>query len=176
ISQSHQQNELVRLLAQRMNAHAVFIYAPCYPVTNRDRELYMQTDAMRRLQEYWSALTVAVLGIGSPSRLAQTVPQSYLYTGNDSPSDERPSAVGDICVRLVDIDGKVCSSSNSDKVVGVPLSQLKKVPSVIAAAGGEEKAASILGALRTGVIDILVSDTLTMRRVLELNEETKSFR
>jgi hypothetical protein len=39
---------------------------------------------------------------------------------------------------------------------------------VIAVAGGQFKARAILGALRLGVIDVLVTDDLTARAVLEL--------
>ncbi len=41
---------------------------------------------------------------------------------------------------------------------------------MVAVAGGVNKAASILGgALRTGVVDVLITDDLTARRVLEIS-------
>jgi len=37
-------------------------------------------------------------------------------------------------------------------------------------AGGDEKASAILGALRGGYLNVLVTDTLTARAVLEKHE------
>jgi DNA-binding transcriptional regulator LsrR (DeoR family) len=47
------------------------------------------------------------------------------------------------------------------------LNQLKTVPQVVAIAGGKEKTQAILGALRGGYINLLITDTVTAREILK---------
>jgi DNA-binding transcriptional regulator LsrR (DeoR family) len=76
--------------------------------------------------------------------------------------------VGDIIVEFFDLYGRVHETELSPRVVGMRLADLRDVPSVIAVAGSIAKAPAILGALRTGLIHVLVTDNATARRVLDL--------
>jgi DNA-binding transcriptional regulator LsrR (DeoR family) len=51
-------------------------------------------------------------------------------------------------------------------VIGIDLQQLKGIPRVVGVAGGSWKSQAILGALRGGLIDILVTDGPTAKLVL----------
>jgi DNA-binding transcriptional regulator LsrR (DeoR family) len=55
-----------------------------------------------------------------------------------------------------------------ERIIGASLDQLRSIDCVVAVAGGLNKATSVLGALRTGVIDVLVTDDIAARRVLEM--------
>jgi DNA-binding transcriptional regulator LsrR (DeoR family) len=56
------------------------------------------------------------------------------------------------------------------RVVGVDLSVLqRKRCEVIAVAGGEQKSAAILGALRGGFVSILATDNLAAEKLLNIN-------
>ncbi len=75
-------------------------------------------------------------------------------------------AVGDICAKFFDIDGVPCTSSVSRKVVAIDLADLKKHKKVIAISGGPQKHDSVLGALRGGYVDVLITDKFTAEAVL----------
>lgn len=53
-----------------------------------------------------------------------------------------------------------------ERVIGMSLSELGKTSRVMALAGGPSKTFAIRGALRTGVIDLLVTDKFTAERLL----------
>ena len=78
---------------------------------------------------------------------------------------EQRGAVGDLCGRFFDVQGRQCLVEPG--VIGIPLEQLKALDHVIGVAGGEEKVAAILGALRGGCLNVLVTDTVTAEAVLE---------
>jgi DNA-binding transcriptional regulator LsrR (DeoR family) len=166
-SRTHQQNELVRALAEKTNASPTFIYAPCYPRSRRDRDLFLQTEALSALQKAWDSLDVALVGVGSPRTLGKMVPQRVLY---EEHSTSRGDAIGDICVHLFDLEGNIISTNDDVLKIGISVEQLRRTPTVIAIAGGNEKAKSILGALRTGIIDVLISDERAMYEALRYNE------
>jgi DNA-binding transcriptional regulator LsrR (DeoR family) len=54
-----------------------------------------------------------------------------------------------------------------DRVIGISLEELAKVDRVIGLAGGKSKTEAIAGALRTGVLSVLITDKFTAERLLE---------
>jgi len=81
---------------------------------------------------------------------------------------EQRGAVGDLCGRFFDAQGQ--QSLVESGVIGISLEQLKALDHVVGVAGGEEKVAAILGALRGEYLNVLVTDTVTARAVLEAQE------
>jgi DNA-binding transcriptional regulator LsrR (DeoR family) len=55
-----------------------------------------------------------------------------------------------------------------DRRIGIELSDLARVPQVVGVAGGLHKVEAILGALRGGFLDVLVTNELAALRLLEL--------
>ena len=82
-----------------------------------------------------------------------------------SPKCRRP-AVRDISLRFFDADGGFVKTPLDDRVIGMSLEELSKIGRVIALAGGQSKTAAIRGALRTGVIDLLITDQFTAARLV----------
>jgi dihydroxyacetone kinase-like protein len=80
--------------------------------------------------------------------------------------------VGDICSRFFCLDGSQCRSSLTARVVGIELADLARIPLVVGAAAGTEKAPAIAGALRGGYVTALVTDEATARAVLRAARAT----
>jgi DNA-binding transcriptional regulator LsrR (DeoR family) len=74
-------------------------------------------------------------------------------------------AVGEISYRFYDKDGKPVESPLNERVIGISLEDLRKANRVMALAGGESKTQAIAGALKLGVIDVLVTDKFTAARL-----------
>ena len=62
--------------------------------------------------------------------------------------------------RFYDADGKPAGHLDR-RTVALEWHELAAIPTVIAIAAGEEKAAAIRGAARTGCVDVLVTDERT---------------
>ena len=63
--------------------------------------------------------------------------------------------------------GQPVESDVNARVIGITLEQLTQVKRVVGVAGGAEKIQAILGALRGGLIDVLITDSLTAAQLLE---------
>jgi DNA-binding transcriptional regulator LsrR (DeoR family) len=61
--------------------------------------------------------------------------------------------------------------SSYDRIISIPVDDLRKSKKVIAIASGTEKVNSILGALRTDTIDIFVTDEQTAKGVIKANNQ-----
>lgn len=160
-----QVNELARRLAEVFDGSFRYIYAPAFTQDQKTLESLEKTREVAQVMELWSHLDVAIVGIGhvefqqmSSMFFAQHIPPGSLA------QLEARGAVGDICARFFDIQGKQVVPGTG--VIGVDLSQLRAIPEVIAIAGGIEKVRAVLGALRGGYVKTLITDTATARAVL----------
>jgi DNA-binding transcriptional regulator LsrR (DeoR family) len=80
---------------------------------------------------------------------------------------QRRGAVGDICFRFYDADGQPIKSPLMKRVIGIDLGKLRACKRVVGVAGGMQKLHAILGALRGGLIDILITDQRTAAALAE---------
>ena len=118
-------------------------------------------------------LDLALVGIGRfPTR--EHLKKSY-YNFPDNIIDEiqEAGAVGDICGNFFDINGNVCKTSVSNRIVSIDIEDLKSCKKVLAVAGGESKPLSIRGALNGGFIDILITDYQTAVQVMDDDEQAR---
>lgn len=67
------------------------------------------------------------------------------------------------------VKGEFIKDSSYDRLLGIPVEDLRKAKTIICVASGIEKVNSILGALRTNIIDIFVTDEQTAKTVLKTN-------
>jgi len=67
-------------------------------------------------------------------------------------------AIGDICSRIIDTNGKICSQTLNARTIGIELKDLVKKGYAIAVAGGKDKLPAILAALRGRWFNCLITD------------------
>lgn len=159
---------ITRLLAERVDGTPHFLPAPMIVESEAVRDALLQDPQLRETLALARRSDVALLGIG----LAEPEHAGMFHAGYiDEPTLESVRAtgvVGDISVEFFDLYGRIHDVEVSKRVVGMRLADLRGICPVIAVAGGPVKAPAILGALRTGLIHVLVTDDETARRVLEL--------
>ncbi|HEX5823412.1 MAG TPA: sugar-binding domain-containing protein, partial [Candidatus Limnocylindrales bacterium] len=82
---------------------------------------------------------------------------------------EAEDAVGEILVRPFTLAGRFVGDEIRARTIAFDASDLSRVPVRIAVAGGTTKVRPVLGALRSGVVTILVTDRRTAEAVLALD-------
>jgi DNA-binding transcriptional regulator LsrR (DeoR family) len=154
-----QSNEIAREFAVRNGANVVFITAPVAPTPVLAEALKQDPESQRRFA-LWDQLAVAVVGIGgAPASDLTQLPAHMEWARRET------DAVGDVAGRLFRLDGTEVGAPLDD-FIGITREQLERTPLVIAAAAGAEKTIPIIGAARSGLIDLLVTDQPTARAVL----------
>lgn len=76
-------------------------------------------------------------------------------------------AVGDICSRFFDKDGKICNPSLNERTLGIDLEEFKKKEYSILVAGGANKIEGIHGALKGEYANVLITDQYTAKFLLD---------
>jgi DNA-binding transcriptional regulator LsrR (DeoR family) len=77
--------------------------------------------------------------------------------------------VGDILGRPFDGDGVFVEMDYLDRILGIDLELLRRTPEVMGIAGGAHKVAAIQGALRSGLLDTLITDETTAHALLDVD-------
>jgi lsr operon transcriptional repressor len=109
----------------------------------------------------------AVVGVGTPTLDATIVQLGYM-NADDVRTLAEHKIVGDILGQFFDANGVVADLPLHDRRIGIDLADLKNIPKVVGVAGGVHKAEAILGALRGGYLDVLVTNEIAAMRLLEL--------
>jgi DNA-binding transcriptional regulator LsrR (DeoR family) len=81
---------------------------------------------------------------------------------------------GDICTNFYDIQGNILNLSLHDKMIGLGLKELKYIPIVIGVACCEAKKEAILGALRGGHVNIIVTNKGVAEYLIENTKQDVS--
>jgi DNA-binding transcriptional regulator LsrR (DeoR family) len=80
-------------------------------------------------------------------------------------------AVGHMCAQHFDSNGQIMEIELNRRAIGMGISALRNIDTVIAIAGGEIKANAILGAIRGNYLDVLITDDQAAQKVLDLEAE-----
>lgn len=105
-------------------------------------------------------------------------PLALARSGNACSAEElaqlrKLGAVGDVCLHFCDAGGRPVLSELDERVVGIGPGQLRAVRRTVAVASGWRKHAAIRGAVRSGLVRILVTNEPPPRRSLPRSPETQ---
>ncbi|CAG7614310.1 sugar-binding transcriptional regulator [Actinacidiphila bryophytorum] len=157
---------LTSRLAELTGARPVFAPSAALVGSRELRDLLWQEPAVAEVVKAWSRLTMALVGIGTlePSPMLRR-------SGNAiAPGDQRQlealGAVGDVCTRYFDAEGRVVKADFDDHIIGISPEQLRAVDRRIGVAGGTSKIAAIRGAALGGWINVLVTDVEVARALV----------
>lgn len=120
---------------------------------------------VRSVIELWGRVDVALFGIGGPSWSEATVGRAAIAEIRDG------VAVGEVLIAPFDIEGRLVAESLRARTVAFEARHLAGVALTIGVAEGAAKVAPILGALRGGFVNVLVTDARTAEAVLNLADE-----
>jgi DNA-binding transcriptional regulator LsrR (DeoR family) len=153
-----QATRLTGRLAEVTGAAPVFVPSPGLVGSAALQQALMADPGVQAVRAMWSRLTVALLGIGTlePSPLLRR-------SGNSLAAEEqeelrRAGAVGDVCLRYFDAQGRAVESSFDQRVVGIDRDDVLAVPRRIGVAGGVEKTDAVRAAVLGGWVNILITD------------------
>lgn len=163
--------ELARTLADTLSGQYHYLHAPLIVENAEVQQALLREQRISETLQLARKADIALVGIGSVEPSISSLIRAGYIDEQELTAIRQSGAVGDICARQFDIGGKVLDTELDQRVVGIDIESLKQVKCVIGVAGGILKAPAILGALRGGIIDVLVMDEEAAREVLRLDEK-----
>jgi len=151
-------NMMAVTLGRALGGDSYILQAPFMVQSKMLRDLLMEEPHVKSHFQRLKSTDIAIIGLGSTRPELSAQFRSGHITLEDSEKLISEGAVGDICGTYIDINGLRCHSALCDRMIAVSLDDLKRIPTVIGVAAGEKKADIIVGALRGGYLDVLVTD------------------
>lgn len=156
-------NTVTRRVAGALQATPRLLHAPVHPRPALRAELLRDEDIQRNLR-LWDEADLAITNIGAPPRLRPDYGPAHHLRNRD----QLANAVGDVASRYFDLRGRPVPYEDESRFLGIQRAQIQTIPNRIGLAVGTDKAPSIIGAGRSGLLDVVVTDTPTARAVLDL--------
>lgn len=128
--------------------------------------ILLEDHYVREALALFEQVTLALVGIGTvqPSKLLAS--SGNIFSPAELDILREQGAVGDVCLRFFDGDGKPVITSLNERVIGLQLEQLQQVKRAVGIAGGQRKFKAIRGALLGGWVNVLITDRFTAERLV----------
>lgn len=152
--------EPFRRIGEALGATVLALHSPGLLDDPAVRDALCAHPGVRSVIERWERLDVALLGIGGPAWSEAAVGPAAMA------EIAAGRAVGEVQIAPYDIDGRLVAPSLRARTVAFDARLLPRVPVAIGVAQGEAKVAPILGALRGGLVNVLVTDVATAEAVV----------
>lgn len=134
--------------------------------SSREAKLVMLADPfVRETMDLFSRITLAIIGIGAVAPSELLARSGNIFSPQELARLHEDGVVGEMSLRFFGRDGRPVRTPLDERVIGLTLEELGRVGRVMALAGGQAKTEAIAGALKTGIIDVLVTDKFTAARL-----------
>ena len=148
--------ELGRILARRSGGHFLSLNTPAFVPDRRIRDALLALAQIHSVREHFARANVAIVGVGTLTNSAFAA--RNVLSSRDMEELAGCGAVGEICGRFYDENGRECPSRWRDRVLSIDLEQIRQIPLVIGVVAGGDRSAAIAAAIRGGLLKSLVID------------------
>lgn len=158
---------LTRRLADLIAGTATLLPAPGVVGSAEARRVLLRDRYVKEATALFGSVTLALVGIGAIEPSKMLAASGNIFSPQELDILRARDAVGDICLRFFDASGKPVSTPLDERVISIDLQQLRRANRVVGIAGGPRKTAAIKGALRGGLVNVLITDRGTAERLLQ---------
>ncbi len=148
--------ELGRIIAQRWEGTFLTLNMPAMLPNASTRKSFLALEPIGLAMDRLHNVRIALVGVGTLNN--SVFVERGALSENDLKQLKEAGAVGEICGRFFDRQGKECKTAFRDRVVSIELEDLKKTDEVVAIVAGSDRTEAILSALRGGLIKSLIID------------------
>jgi deoxyribonucleoside regulator len=167
INQSYDGFELARIFAKKLNGSYSTIQAPAVVRSVEARQHFFGEPGIAAAIELAKQADLAILSVSPDDPESSSLVRAGFITREESEVIRRNGGVGHSCGGIhFNIEGRPIPTLLDERIVGITVDDLRKIPRVILAASGAVKADAILGALRSGIFHALATDESAALKVL----------
>lgn len=158
---------LVERLAQTLGCEGYFLNAPFLVESPEIVQALLENHNIAEAVSMAQNCDVALVGVGSTEPQYSSFYQAGYVPLEDLNQLRSLGMVGDVCGRHFDLQGESPDLDFHAQIVTIGEDHLKNIPIRMAVAGGAGKVEAVLGALRAGFINVLVTDDEVAKHLLE---------
>jgi DNA-binding transcriptional regulator LsrR (DeoR family) len=159
--------DVAAVISRRLNvSRCHYIAAPMYVTSEEVRRILMTQPMFEKVFRRAIDVDMALIGAGDLTVRSTNVVLGAL-TKDEWHSLLEAGSVGEVFGYFLDAHGKPIDHPINNRFMGADLDQLKNIPTKVIASGGVHKVPIIRALLQEGYADILVTDEITAKAVLD---------
>ncbi|EGI6118115.1 sugar-binding transcriptional regulator [Salmonella enterica subsp. enterica serovar Luciana] len=164
-------DHISRLLAKKFGGSSESLYAPAYVENIQLKELLLHNGTIKETLDRARKADIALVGIGDMNEESYMVKLGWFTPHEINDASLNQGVIGDIAgYDFFNARGEHVNTVMDNRVIGLSVEELRQIPCVIAIASENTKAMAIMGALRTGAIDIIATSARNIRTILSLSQ------
>jgi DNA-binding transcriptional regulator LsrR (DeoR family) len=154
-------------LAGALGATAYYLHAPVLVTDSIVRDGLLRDQNIRRTLQIARRADAMVVAVGPINRDHGQYLTGYL---NDADLDyiRGNGAVGDVCGSYFSRDGSLIPLEMNERTVAVGFEDIRRIPERIGVSWGADRPLANIGAVRSGLLNVLITDEDTARRMVEI--------
>ena len=162
-------NDTVRETSNMLDAYYYYLPAPAMVQDKHTKDTLHQDPIIKWVIDKAHNANIALYSAVQPSMQSEYMKNKYL-TPNFMDELRKAGAVADIFGHFIDINGIIVNTDIEERTIGMPISELTKKDYSICISTGEENAEAIYAALAGNYCNVLITDAVTARKVIEISE------
>lgn len=160
IARRYNPAEFAWRFAELFQAEGYLIPAPALVDSPETRNALLERCGLSDIFSMTDKMDMALLSVGAADSLTTSERTGFLSEA-DRKSLLRAGAVGNILYNFIDADGQIIDHDVNRRVIAADLARIRKAPSRVLVAGGNEKVAAIQAALKAIAPTVLITDERT---------------
>lgn len=151
-------NELARGMADKIGANVKYAWFPYLADSSEECKLLKNISYYKKMQDLWNTADIAIVGIGN-TKILEVFGKTFGY------SEKHSQVIGDVATHFYNEKGEFINLY--ENTLCASADNIKNVKNTIAIACGNDKTAAVVGALKTKLIDTLITDEYTATHILK---------
>lgn len=160
-------------LADALGGHAQYIQAPMIVTDAAVRDGLMRDRYIRQTLTVSRRANLIIVGIGAVNENVGQYRAGYLDDADLKHIRER-GAVGEVCGAYFSREGDIIPLELNERMIGLGFEDLINIPTRVGVSWGLQKAHPNIGAARSKLINVLITDEITAREMLNVLEKESS--
>ena len=153
-------------IATRLRARCIQLHAPGIVSHPDVKRMLMQEPSLQEQFHVMSKCNRLVLGVGGVAESSTAFETGFISEQEARPYLEK-GAVAVVAGRFLDAQGHAIGGEIDNRMIGMTIDEIKKIPERICVAAGKEKVEPIRAVLRGGLATTLVTDEQTAQLLLQ---------
>ena len=154
-------SDLVRRLSDKTGGVGRILSAPGVVSSSAVKKGLLEDPHIRETLSLAASADIAFVGIGTGAPDSILMSQGEILPEETLVDIRNKGGVGDISLRFFNSNGSLINHPVNKRIIGISESEIRSIPRVIAIAGGRGKYEAIKGALKSGLLDVLITDYKT---------------
>ncbi|WP_413114022.1 sugar-binding transcriptional regulator [Thaumasiovibrio sp. DFM-14] len=165
-------DHICRQLAKKYGGQSETLYAPAYVDDQLIKLAFMRNSTVNGTLDRARKADIALIGVGDLNEKSHLVKLGWFTPQEIIEAKIKNGVVGDVAgYDFINACGELVDTTMNGRVIGLSLNDLRRIPTVIAVASEESKGLALLGALRSGAIDVLATSVSNATSILNLDKQ-----